>query len=277
MLRGDDEEEPGRGLLPLPGYPYPRAVSVPELPPRITVFPPGSFANGCNDWPSACQPHFALHAMLTSWILTRPLAAVAGFITPATFRNLDSDRSPGCHPPGAPLRQDGRGSLLQHPQGIQGPGDVRPGPDDAATATGKCFKTVFLMTDAKHAVLELRRMHAAGNLTVCGEKPALVFSDAIAADREYSVPVFVDSLVGRKGNESAVEAVRREHLFAARSCGWRQSSPTTWWATRAATCSCCCWRRSPRGRGSRTYPGSCRGRLGRNITTTSHGARGTTR
>ena len=58
-------------------------------------------------------------------------------------------------------------------------------------------------------------MHAAGNLTVCGEKPALVFSDAIAADKEYSAPVFVDSLVGRRGNESAVEAVRRERLFAA--------------------------------------------------------------
>ena len=215
MLRGDDEEEPGRGLLPLPGYPYPRAVSVPELPPRITVFPPGSFADGCNDWPSACQPHFALHAMLTSWILTRPLAAVAGFITPATFRNLDRIAHPVVTLQVRRSDKMGEDPFYNIHEGYRDLATYVRALDDAATATGKCFKTVFLMTDAKHAVLELRRMHAAGNLTVCGEKPALVFSDAIAADREYSVPVFVDSLVGRRGNESAVEAVRRERLFAA--------------------------------------------------------------
>ena len=148
MLRGDDEEEPGRGLLPLPGYPYPRAVSVPELPPRITVFPPGSFADGCNDWPSACQPHFALHAMLTSWILTR-LAAVAGFITPATFRNLTGSLtrlSPSrCAAPTRWAR-----ILLQHPRGIQGPGDVRPGPGRRGDGHGQVLQD-GLLDDGRQA------------------------------------------------------------------------------------------------------------------------------
>ena len=215
MLRGDDEEEPGRGLLPLPGYPYPRAVSVPELPPRITVSRSAHLPTGATTG--------------------RPRASRTSRCTPCSPR--------GSHaPPRGRRRVHNPGDVqetldrIAHPvvtlqvrrsdkmgedpfynihEGYRDLATYVRALDDAATATGKCFKTVFLMTDAKHAVLELRRMHAAGNLTVCGEKPALVFSDAIAADREYSLPVFVDSLVGRRGNESAVEAVRRERLFAA--------------------------------------------------------------
>jgi hypothetical protein len=82
-------------VLPLPGYEYERErggvattdddasstttnddspFGVPANPPRV----PGGF--GCNDWPSACQPHFAAHAMLTSWMVSRPTREVAAFV-----------------------------------------------------------------------------------------------------------------------------------------------------------------------------------------------------
>jgi hypothetical protein len=37
-------------------------------------------------------------------------------------------------------------------------------PYTVAVATGKCFRTIILMSDAKHAVLALRRMHHAGRV-----------------------------------------------------------------------------------------------------------------
>ena len=86
-------------VLPLPGYEYElerrrdrggvattdddasskttndgSPFGVPANPPRV----PGGF--GCNDWPSACQPHFAAHAMLTSWMVSRPTRDVAAFV-----------------------------------------------------------------------------------------------------------------------------------------------------------------------------------------------------
>lgn len=84
----------------------------------------------------------------------------------------------------------------------------------AAKATGKCFRTVILMSDAKHAVLAFRRMHHEGRVKICGKKPALVFSRGVADDMEHNTPVFGNSLVGR-GSQSKSSAQMRERLFAA--------------------------------------------------------------
>ena len=46
----------------IPGYPVPHAVGVPLTPPRI-IDNDGENSYGCNDWPSACQPHFMLHSV----------------------------------------------------------------------------------------------------------------------------------------------------------------------------------------------------------------------
>lgn len=69
-------------------------VGVPVSPPYVPDNVGGNNF-GCNDWPSACQPHFMLHAMLTTWMVTRPLASVAALITPETFHNLV--RGPSVH------------------------------------------------------------------------------------------------------------------------------------------------------------------------------------
>ena len=201
-------------FLPMPGYPVPNAVGVPMEPPRIPDYNDlGEF--GCNDWPSACQPHFMLHSMLTSWMLTRPLTAVAELISPEIFHNLNAIRHPVATLQVRRTDKRGEDPFFHLYGGYRDLKEYIRTLGQVAMATGKCFRTLVLMTDAKHAVLALRRMHHKGLVKICGRKPVLVFSRGIADGEEHNVPVFGDSLRGRGGRFSKATALKRERLFAA--------------------------------------------------------------
>ena len=150
-------------MLPLPGYPVPHAFGVPLKPPRVPgVHDANQF--GCNDWPSACQPHFMFHSMLTTWILTRPLASVADLITPEIFHNLGAVRHPVVTLQVRRSDKKGEDPFWNLYGGYRDLKTYIRAMEVAAVATGKCFRTIILMTDAKHALLALRRMHHRGRV-----------------------------------------------------------------------------------------------------------------
>jgi hypothetical protein len=158
-----------------------------------------------------------IHAMLTSWMLSRPLAAVAALITADTFHNLGAIRHPVLTLQVRRSDKKGEDPFWNLYGGYRDLATYVAAAGQVAAATGKCFRTIIVMSDARHALLALRRMHAQGKVKICGRKPVLVYSRGVADDVEHSVPVFGHALAGRgRGGASAQsEAEARERLFAA--------------------------------------------------------------
>jgi hypothetical protein len=93
----------------------------------------------------------------------------------------------------------------------------------AATATGKCFRTIIFMSDAKHAVLEFRRMHHEGRVKICGEKPVLVFSKGVTKDKEHDFPVFGIHLTAQDAYPTDVAMLRERYFLAELALSARHS------------------------------------------------------